>query len=46
MGALDVCPFIPVQETTMEDCVLCAREFADKLATEIGVPGIHNMCSM
>ncbi|XP_041365055.1 formimidoyltransferase-cyclodeaminase-like [Gigantopelta aegis] len=38
MGALDVCPFIPVQETTMEDCVLCAREFADKLANEIGIP--------
>ena len=42
MGALDVCPFIPVQNVTMEDCVECAREFGDKLAIELGVPG---MCS-
>ncbi|XP_064613955.1 formimidoyltransferase-cyclodeaminase-like [Liolophura sinensis] len=38
MGALDVCPFIPVQNVTMEDCVECAREFAERLATELGVP--------
>lgn len=38
MGALDVCPFIPVQNVTMEDCVECAKEFGDKLAIELGVP--------
>lgn len=38
MGALDVCPFIPVQNVTMEDCVECAKEFGEKLALEIGVP--------
>ena len=27
MGALDVCPFIPVQDVTMEDCVQCAKMF-------------------
>lgn len=38
MGALDVCPFIPVQNVTMEDCVECAKEFAEKLSIELGVP--------
>ena len=39
MGAMDVCPFIPVQNVTMEDCVECAKEFGEKLAMELGVPG-------
>lgn len=34
-----MCPFIPVQNVTMEDCVECAKEFGEKLAVEIGVPG-------
>ncbi|XP_061185900.1 formimidoyltransferase-cyclodeaminase-like isoform X2 [Saccostrea echinata] len=38
MGALDVCPFIPVQNVTMEECVECAKEFGEKLALELGVP--------
>ncbi|XP_070567035.1 formimidoyltransferase-cyclodeaminase-like [Ptychodera flava] len=38
MGALDVCPFIPVRGVTMEDCVLCAKEFGERLAGELGVP--------
>ncbi|XP_048754244.1 formimidoyltransferase-cyclodeaminase-like isoform X3 [Ostrea edulis] len=38
MGALDVCPFIPVQNVTMEECVECAKEFGEKLAIELGVP--------
>lgn len=40
MGALDVCPFIPVQNVSMEECVECAKEFGEKLALELGVPGI------
>lgn len=40
MGALDVCPFIPVQNVSMEECVECAKEFGEKLAMELGVPGI------
>ena len=39
MGAMDVCPFIPVQNATMEDCVEIAKEFAERLAIELGVPG-------
>lgn len=38
MGAMDVCPFIPVQNTTMDDCVEVAREFAERLSIELGVP--------
>lgn len=40
MGALDVCPFIPVQGVTMEDCVQCAKMFGERAAMELGIPGI------
>ena len=39
LGALDVCPFIPVQGVTMEECIECAKEFGERLAMELGVPG-------
>lgn len=39
MGALDVCPFIPVRGVSMEDCVLCAQAFGQQLAEELSVPG-------
>ncbi|XP_056390024.1 formimidoyltransferase-cyclodeaminase isoform X2 [Hyla sarda] len=38
MGALDVCPFIPVRNVTMAECVSCAKNFAEKLASELHVP--------
>lgn len=38
LGALDVCPFIPVRGVEMEECVYCARKFAEKLANELKVP--------
>ncbi|XP_021112086.1 formimidoyltransferase-cyclodeaminase isoform X9 [Heterocephalus glaber] len=38
MGALDVCPFIPVRGVSMEDCVLCAQAFGQQLAEELSVP--------
>ena len=38
MGALDVCPFIPVTGVTMTDCVRCSKEFGSKLANELNVP--------
>jgi len=38
MGAMDVCPFVPVQDVTMEDCVDCAKELAERMAVELGVP--------
>lgn len=39
MGALDVCPFVPVMNVSMEECVTCANIFGQRLATELGVPG-------
>lgn len=38
MGAMDVCPFIPVSNVTMEECVQCAKEFGRRLAEELDVP--------
>lgn len=38
MGALDVCPFVPVAGVTLEDCVACALEFGRRAANELGIP--------
>jgi len=38
MGALDVCPFIPVQEVTVEECVEISKKFGQRLATELKIP--------
>ncbi|XP_035937539.1 formimidoyltransferase-cyclodeaminase isoform X3 [Halichoerus grypus] len=38
MGALDVCPFIPVRGVSMDECVLCAQAFGQRLAEGLGVP--------
>ncbi|XP_041834349.1 formimidoyltransferase-cyclodeaminase [Melanotaenia boesemani] len=37
-GALDVCPFIPVRNVSMDDCVGCANAFGQKLAEMLHVP--------
>ncbi|KAI4882644.1 hypothetical protein NFI96_022494 [Prochilodus magdalenae] len=37
-GAMDVCPFIPVRNASMEDCVRCAEEFGRRLADLLQVP--------
>ncbi len=38
MGAMDVCPFVPVANVTMEECVECAREFGRRASEELGIP--------
>ncbi|MGQ9538055.1 MAG: glutamate formimidoyltransferase [Candidatus Bathycorpusculaceae bacterium] len=38
IGAVDVVPFIPVKNVTMEDCVQLARKFGETLAKEHDVP--------
>lgn len=38
VGAMDVCPFVPVAGVTMNDCVGLARAFGERLAAELGVP--------
>lgn len=37
MGALDVCPFIPVKNVTMEACVEVSKRFAKRAAEELGI---------
>mgnify|MGYP002804721182 CR=1 FL=1 len=39
LGALDVCPFIPIKGVTMDDCVNCARQFSERLVKELDIPG-------
>jgi len=38
MGATDVVPFVPVRDTTMEDCVALARRLGERAAAELSVP--------
>jgi len=38
IGATDVCPFVPVSEVTMEDCVRLANELAKRVADELKIP--------
>jgi glutamate formiminotransferase/formiminotetrahydrofolate cyclodeaminase len=38
MGATDVCPFVPVQGATMEDCVEVARRLGKRVGDELGIP--------
>ena len=38
MGALDVCPFVPITGVTMEECVALAQEFGRRAAEELGIP--------
>lgn len=38
MGAVDVIPFVPLGETTMEECVELARTFAARIADRFDLP--------
>ena len=38
MGAMDVCPFVPVANVTMEECVECSKEFARRASKELNIP--------
>src|SRR5512139_1322473 len=38
VGAMDVCPFVPVSGVTMEDCVALAEDFGQRAAAELGIP--------
>jgi glutamate formiminotransferase/formiminotetrahydrofolate cyclodeaminase len=38
IGAADVCPFVPVSEVTMEDCVRLANGLGARVARELGIP--------
>lgn len=38
MGAVDVVPFVPIQDITMEECVILSRQFAQKLSEQHDLP--------
>jgi glutamate formiminotransferase/formiminotetrahydrofolate cyclodeaminase len=38
VGAMDVCPFVPVAGVTMDDCVALANEFGRRAGEELGIP--------
>ncbi len=38
MGATDVCPFVPLGDVTMDECVELARELGRRVGEELGIP--------
>lgn len=38
LGAVDVCPFIPIADVTLADCVALAREVAAEVASRLQLP--------
>jgi glutamate formiminotransferase len=38
LGAVDVLPFIPIEDVTMEECVALARRVAEQVARRFGLP--------
>jgi glutamate formiminotransferase/formiminotetrahydrofolate cyclodeaminase len=38
IGATDVCPFIPLEGVTMDDCVALANELGRRVGDELGIP--------
>ncbi|NLM41525.1 MAG: glutamate formimidoyltransferase [Firmicutes bacterium] len=38
IGAVDVIPFIPIEEVTMQECVQAAVSLAERINSELGVP--------
>lgn len=37
-GATDVCPFVPVEGVTMDDCVELAKRLGKRVGEELGIP--------
>lgn len=38
IGATDVVPFVPLEDSTMDDCIALARQLAERAARELGIP--------
>ena len=38
MGATDVCPFIPIANVTMDECVEYSKRLADKVSKDLNIP--------
>lgn len=37
-GATDVCPFIPIANATMEDCIDCANKLGKRVGNQLNIP--------
>ena len=37
-GATDVCPFIPIANATMEDCIACAKKLGERVGKSLNIP--------
>ena len=37
-GATDVCPFIPIANATMEDCIACAKTLGERVGKTLNIP--------
>jgi glutamate formiminotransferase / formiminotetrahydrofolate cyclodeaminase len=38
IGATDVCPFVPLTEVSMEECVAIAKRLGQRVGDELGIP--------
>jgi len=38
MGATDVCPFVPIEGATLEDCIEIARRLGRRVGGDLGIP--------
>ncbi len=38
MGACDVCPFVPVSEVEMRECVSLAKNLGERVGSKLGIP--------
>jgi len=38
MGATDVCPFIPVNEVSIDDCIAMSKRVGDRVGKELNIP--------
>ncbi len=38
LGATDVCPFVPLQGVTMEECIAMAMRLGERVGRELGIP--------
>ena len=39
MGATDVCPFVPISDTTIDDCVIYSMQLAKQVGKELNIFG-------
>jgi len=38
IGAVDVCPFVPLRDSTFEECAILAKNLGSRISDELGVP--------